>query len=199
MTPKHCAGCGKVFNPKKKTSKFCESLCKYHNPPRRLINELFWRRVVKAESCWIWNSDRLKSGYGILQITKHKKHKKYLAHRLSWKIHNGDIPEGLCVLHKCDVPCCVNPDHLFLGTSTENNADRDRKNRQGKGEQLPQSKLTEKQVLEIRKRYASDHIRILDLAAEYAVTKPCIQNIVNRKTWKHLTLPRGGPAGTNCR
>ena len=75
--------------------------------------------------CWVWTGPRNRHGYGRIKcqgIT-------VLVHRLSWEIHCGEIPEGLCVCHKCDVPNCINPTHLFLGTNADNMADRDAKGR----------------------------------------------------------------------
>lgn len=79
----------------------------------------FWKYVNKTESCWFWTGGRTVWGYGQTNSLGQKN----TSHRLSWEIHNGPIPEGLCVLHKCDVPLCVRPDHLFLGTSLDNARD----------------------------------------------------------------------------
>jgi len=83
----------------------------------------FWKHVNKTEDCWLWTGGQIK-GYGQISTPE----KKY-AHRFSWEIHSGAIPVGLCVLHKCDVPLCVRPDHLFLGTDKDNTKDRIEKGR----------------------------------------------------------------------
>ena len=75
--------------------------------------------------CWLWLGYGDKDGYGKFQVNN----KRWSAHRYSWFLHNGGIPNGMCVLHRCDNPPCVNPKHLWLGTSSENTADRDRKGR----------------------------------------------------------------------
>lgn len=91
------------------------------------VAERYARAVVKREGCWGW-SGATTSGYGVL--TRGRRGEGFvLAHRLSWELHRGPIPDGLFVLHKCDVPECSNPDHLFLGTQTDNMSDCRKKGR----------------------------------------------------------------------
>ena len=85
----------------------------------------FWSKVIKSDSCWIWVACRDDRGYG--RIAHKGKNKS--AHRMSWEMHKGDIADGLCVCHHCDNPICVNPDHLFLGTHTDNMQDMSIKKR----------------------------------------------------------------------
>lgn len=93
------------------------------------IMERFWKKVDKRgpEECWTWLASVQTVGhpYGYFRFGKTMKK----AHRISWMLNNGEIPEGMCVLHKCDNPRCVNPAHLFIGTQLENIRDRDRKGR----------------------------------------------------------------------
>ena len=86
----------------------------------------FWRKVDKSGECWLWQgATYCRMHYGCLGIGG----RTTRAHRFSWELHNGPIPDGLCVLHRCDVPRCVNPDHLFLGTKLDNMKDRTAKGR----------------------------------------------------------------------
>jgi hypothetical protein len=89
--------------------------------------ERFWRKVRKTDGCWEWTASFRGLGYGQIKVNQ----KMLYAHRVSWEMANGPIPDGLCVLHHCDNPPCVNPDHLFLGTQADNMRDKVRKNRQG--------------------------------------------------------------------
>lgn len=93
------------------------------------IEDRFWSKVNKTPTCWLWIGATCNFGYGKIGIGGRKNRKLKDSHRLSWEIHNGIIPLGLCVLHKCDVPSCVNPAHLFLGTKKDNAADAVQKGR----------------------------------------------------------------------
>lgn len=121
------------------------------------------------------------------------------AHRVAWVMANGPIPEGLEVCHKCDNSLCVNPEHLFLGTHKDNMQDCIQKGRfvfaqAGKGEVHGRSKLTDEQVLEIRKlyrkpvmgRYGVSPVSCRGLAEQFGVCEGMIYNIVHGKNWKHL-------------
>lgn len=93
----------------------------------------FWGFVDKSSECWVWNGSKNRFGYGKITINKCG----FMAHRLSYLLFCGDIPSHMCVLHHCDNPSCVRPDHLWLGTRTDNNLDRDRKGRHHKGPRGP--------------------------------------------------------------
>jgi hypothetical protein len=139
--------------------------------------------------CWEWSGCRDAKNYGRMGYARKK---LVLCHRVSWMAFRGPIPEGMCVCHKCDNPPCINPDHLFLGTRADNTRDAASKGRircnpeKIKGQLHGMHKLTNDQVLEIRKRYVpyKTHSRIL--ADEFHVCSASILNIVNRKSWKHL-------------
>jgi len=92
---------------------------------RAPVKERFWAKVDKTDGCWLWTAHCNENGYGYFRLG----HKHVRAHRLSWAMANGPIPEGFVVQHKCDVRDCVRPSHLELGSQPENIADMDRKNR----------------------------------------------------------------------
>jgi hypothetical protein len=103
----------------------------------------FWANVHQTDGCWLWTAGTNKQGYGRLHIAG----KATLAHRFSWTIANGVVPDRLCVLHHCDTPPCVRPDHLFLGTRQDNDTDKILKDRVPRGERAGPARLTEQQVL----------------------------------------------------
>ncbi len=108
--------------------------------------------------------------------------KTRLSHRVSWELTNGPIPKGICVLHKCDNPLCVNPSHLFLGTYADNMKDMTIKGRQARGTSIYTHKLTEENVLHIR----SLELPMKDIAEMYKVHRTTISRIRSRKTWRYI-------------
>lgn len=139
--------------------------------------------VANLEPCWLWTALTNSDGYGRMRVGG----RPLLAHRISWKIHNGPIPAGMCILHRCDTPACVNPAHLFLGTQLDNIRDRDAKKRHVStpGEQHGRAKLTEAQVLAIRAEYATG-AKQASLAERFCMSVPTISKIVRRETWVHV-------------
>lgn len=106
------------------------------------------------------------------------------AHILSWRFFRGEIPRGLCVLHQCDNPPCVNPDHLFIGTHGDNARDKISKGRQNKGEKNGGNKLSESQMQEIRLRRESGET-LASIAADYKITFQHVSAIAKRIKWRH--------------
>ena len=108
------------------------------------------------------------------------------AHRYSWELHIGPIPNGICVLHSCDNRRCVNPAHLFLGSKFDNAQDAARKGRMQRGADRPLARLTEAKVREIRWRRAAG-VTMNVLAIRFGVSRQTISNVVARRAWKHVT------------
>jgi hypothetical protein len=143
----------------------------------------FWSRVdVKGpDECWVWLRGKIPAGYGMF-ITDAGKH--IGAHIYSRSLVEGQIPAGLCVLHKCDNPSCVNPNHLSVGTQQDNIADKVAKNRQARGETQGSAKLTDSQVLEIRSIGRSMNQR--DIAKQFNVCQRTVQKILSGSGWSHI-------------
>ena len=151
----------------------------------------FWCRVNKdgpvvrpeLTCCWEWTGHKMKNGYG-----HHNPHG--LAHRWSWQINRGPIPDGKQVLHVCDNPGCVNPEHLWVGSINDNMQDKIKKGRQVRGETQATHKLTEEQVREIRTRYFSwgKTNTMPVLAREYGVSVTQIYRVVHSQHWRHVCL-----------
>ena len=145
------------------------------------LGERFWSKVDVGgpSDCWDWQAVRDKDGYGRFKLDG----KMQKAHRLVIGLRTGD--EGHA-LHSCDWPPCANPAHLSIGTNQDNIDHKVSRERQLKGEETPQAKLTEDEVLDIRARYATGTITQRALAEEYGVHKSLISQIVRRKLWAHL-------------
>lgn len=147
--------------------------------------ERFWPKVNKTDTCWLWIANTNKKGYGRF-VADNLGH-LVAAHRWSWEQARGPIPDGLCVLHRCDVPACVNPAHLFLGTHADNTADMLAKcrGRNGgrRGEQIGNAKLTRLQVDDIRSRLETGQYSHRGIAALFRVGKSTIGRISRREQW----------------
>jgi hypothetical protein len=151
----------------------------------------FWRKVDKEKSnvfyngtrCWEWTRTTVKGygrcwvGFGLM-----------LAHRVSFELSHGEITDGLQVLHHCDNPPCVNPAHLFLGTTQDNMSDMTKKHRHAdfRGEKHGKAILTAEQVIEIRQRYSAGKISQQKLGKEYGVSRSAIRHIVTNENWRHI-------------
>jgi hypothetical protein len=152
--------------------------------------ERFWNKVQRTDTCWTWTGALLRSGgYGAFGLWRGDRTHCLRAHVLSYELTYGPIEEGQCVLHHCDNPPCVRPDHLFLGDRTINSEDKIAKGRMRRGENRPNAKLTDAQVLEIRHRV---HDLIVTMAKEYGVSLALVDGIVTRRRWQHL-LPGRKP------
>lgn len=165
--------------------------------PRRSLEERFWEKVNKdgpipdgrpdLGPCWLWTGARVGRGYGKIGSGGHSG-KTLMAHRVSWQIHFGEIPDELAVCHECDNPPCVNPGHFVLGTIAYNNRDMIAKGRRGRvgarpGEQNHRTHLTRDDVRTIRQERASG-VMLKLLAARYGVTVSCIHQIAKGNVWR---------------
>jgi|688.fasta_scaffold04931_21 hypothetical protein len=147
----------------------------------------FWSKILTGDinECWECVGMGLNKGYGEFSINS----KRIFAHRFSYQLfHNRLIKEGMCILHSCDNPLCVNPNHLSEGTQQENITDRENKGRgvAPKGENQSSAKLKEFQVKEIRANYEKGQITYKQLANDYGVSDITIGHIIHRNTWKHI-------------
>jgi hypothetical protein len=155
-------------------------------PSPRSLTESFWAKVKKTDSCWLWIGSRQKNDYGRI-----KRHRKILiAHRVSWFIHNGPIPDGLLVCHHCDNPMCVNPNHLFLGTQQDNFWDMYNKGRKANCQlqNNGRAKLDNEKVTQI-KLALSKGVADSDLALIYGVSECTIRDICYGRSWVGILLP----------
>lgn len=151
-------------------------------PKRRDNIKLFMDRVYPEPntSCWLYLGSYSKEGYGRLTAEYFNGFRS--THRFSYFIHKGEFDRDMCVLHKCDNPSCVNPDHLFLGTNNENMADMVRKGRAARGTRNIKAKLNESQVLEIRKQHQQGVSR-KELSLKFGIGKTQTAYIIKNKSW----------------
>jgi len=150
---------------------------------KQTLEERFLDRCLPEPNsgCWLWGGSWFpKTGYGQIKV----RGKPEGAHRVSWELHCGPVPQGLCVLHKCDVRPCVNPAHLFLGTHRDNTADMFRKRRANTAhsERHGKVKLTAEQVRAIRESTRSQR----EDALAFGVHPSSISLIKAGKNWRHL-------------
>ncbi|HEY5870706.1 MAG TPA: HNH endonuclease signature motif containing protein [Candidatus Tectomicrobia bacterium] len=149
------------------------------------IEERFWNKVEKTSECWLWTGSRHIKGYGrLMGIGKTHRWKAIPAHRLSWVLHYGSIPQELGVLHHCDNPPCVRPDHLFLGTPADNVADKVRKSRQMFGDRHVHAKINTTIAAKIKEALADGEANV-SISRRFNVSKGIIRGIKIGRNWKH--------------
>lgn len=172
-----------------------QGMAQPHGTIRKPLRERLYAKLVISDDpddCWGWFGSRGENRPG-------KGHARLfggvtapgevLAHRISYILHVGPIPEGLNVLHHCDNPPCCNPRHLYIGTHSDNMRDRVMRGREADrcGQRNPSTSLTDNDVLVIRERYATETITQTQLGYEYGVSQDTISKIVNHKTWSYLS------------
>lgn len=140
----------------------------------------FWQFVQKTEGCWLWVGSIKETGYGQIAERIDSRWVPVRVHRVSWEIHNGPIPAGKKVLHRCDVRNCVNPNHLFLGSQRENLQDALWKGR------APGAKLTPHDAKYIRLLYARGDMTQAAIGKRFGVGRTVILSIAKNYTWVPL-------------
>lgn len=149
-----------------------------------------WSIPEPNSGCWLWLGGSTMAEYGIITIDG----KARLAHRASYEEHRGPIPVGMLVLHRCDTPLCINPDHLFLGTHQDNTDDMRAKERQAAGERHGCVKITEAIVEKIAADLAAGSLSLVDISKRYSLSEQHIGNINRGRNWAHVTgASRGNP------
>ncbi len=168
-------------------------MCWYNEAMKstKSIPERFFAKVTKTDGCWLWTGSADDDGYGDFRIGRKELREK--AHRWSYRFYKGTIPEGQMVLHTCDNPPCVNPDHLYSGNALNNATDCIQRNRKPRGAFWKRSNLTDEAVVQLRDMYR-DGIEIREIAKVFSVSHGLISSIAVGKKWKHvpgICEPRG--------
>jgi len=150
------------------------------HPDNSTLTQRFWSKVSKSDECWLWTGAKNRKGYGVVGTVSGMS----LAHRVSFELAGNVIPSPRHVLHRCDTPGCVNPNHLFLGTNLDNVRDRDAK---GRGNQVHgvangRAKVSDAGVKVIRCSPLSHK----ELAAIFQIDTTTVKQIKNNETWKHV-------------
>lgn len=147
----------------------------------------FWEKVERSDGCWLWKAACTGNGYGAFKI----RGRQWAAHQVSYLLHHGQIADGLWVLHSCDTPRCVNPDHLSLGTPAQNSQERDGRGRGNKrpydrsGEANPKLRISEDQARTIIARLAQGECGA-DIGRDMGIAYHIVSDIRNKRSWGYL-------------
>ncbi len=184
----------RIYPEPRGVAKFCSHAC-YSDDLRQRQPAVarFWAKVRKSDGCWLWTGGAPDPGYGLFWVGG----RNVGAHRFSYELHFGTVPDGLFVCHHCDVRACVRPDHLFLGTAADNSADMVRKGRSPRlfgernsnrrtrrGEDSHFARLTWTAVEEIRAIWKAGTQTQRALAEKYGVHPSLISHICAGRIWK---------------
>lgn len=191
MTEFICVLCGEKFQKKFHGShpRFCKPGCQKTfqmieiNRRRRLVDPKprFLKKIqISPTGCWLWQGNRFNTGYGCFWLNG----KRVTAHRASIILFKSAIDPGKLICHKCGNRCCVNPDHLYVGTHLDNQQDRELQGTANIGSANPRSKLTEVDVLNIRRLLVFNCIEVV--APLFGVSPAAIYDIKAGRTWKHV-------------
>lgn len=138
--------------------------------------------IISKADCWLTDLYCNRSGYPKISVNQ----QPINASRASFQLYKGEISKGMFVLHKCDNPACINPEHLFLGTQKENMEDMASKSRSTIGSKNPKAKLNEEQVLEIKRLLSETDLTQEKIAESFNVDRKIVSGIKNGKIWKHV-------------
>jgi hypothetical protein len=185
-----CVQCGQPFLALP-DQRFCTPACKSAAQRRHLspddIAARLWARVDRSGDCWLWTGYTNPGGYGQMNVGGHRTR---LTHRVAWELTYGAIPDGDFVCHRCDTPACCRPDHLFLGSHTDNMRDATQKGRLPRNEQIGEAhkaaKLTADDVRRMRALYAAGGYTFTELGDLFSVSRAKAFQVVRRKSWRHI-------------
>jgi hypothetical protein len=178
-----CEYCGTTFLRiigERTPTRFCSLSCARSRP----LEDRFWSKVRTGEGCWEWTGSLEVGGYGIIGASRH--HAARRAHRVAWELRNrAPVPDGLDVLHHCDNRRCVNPDHLYVGTDSDNARDRVMRGRDANksGEKNPNAKLTKDDVLAIIAAVTGGETQT-SVAKRYGISQTTVSALVRGKGWR---------------
>lgn len=154
---------------------------------KQSIIDRFEKNFIKEDnSCWLWSSAKIKTGYGIFY--KDRKNKAIYAHRFSFELYKGPIVGNNKICHSCDNPSCVNPEHLWQGSQKDNLQDmyKKKRNNQPRGATCSSSKLTEKDVLFIREQKRLNTSTQKELSVKFGVAESTISRLLNGEHWRSI-------------
>lgn len=195
-----CRYCGREWTPRFRNRRtFCSRSCSVaervaKSRDRASSSELVTKRFSESfipepnSGCWLWTGWTGRRGYGAFHLHGRG---QMISSRAAWTILRGEIPDGLWVLHRCNTPACVNPDHLYLGDVRDNVRDMIAAGRQSRkptifGEAHYRAKLSEQNVFEIRSLYRSGSATQRELAALFGISKTSVSGVINGRSWRHI-------------